>query len=186
MSIAAKRLHGSCCQLIRGRPRPRLHCVRWAPSASLPKKGLEPSPQFSAHVRCRQRLERSRWHLAWKWVLAHATLFGPSSPSPKRDRAKPNFQPFIIVAKRLDASRCHLVCLLCQMAGWIKMAVGMEVGLSPDDFMLGRDPAPSPQKGGETSLPISAQLYCGQTAGCIQMPLGMEVGLSLGSRIRVR
>ena len=34
-----------------------------------------------------------------------------------------------------------------QMAGCIKMALGMEVGLSPRDFVLDGDPAPS-QKGG--------------------------------------
>ena len=27
------------------------------------------------------------------------------------------------------------------MAGWVKMPLGMEVGLSPDDFMLDGDPA---------------------------------------------
>jgi len=37
----------------------------------------------------------------------------------------PNFRPISIVAKRLDASRCH----------------GMEVGLSPWDFVLDGDPA---------------------------------------------
>ena len=39
----------------------------------------------------------------------------------------------------------HVCC--GQTAGWIKMALGREVGLSPDDFVLGGDPAP-PQKGG--------------------------------------
>jgi len=34
------------------------------------------------------------------------------------------------------------------MAAWIKMALGMELGLGPDDFMLDGDPAPPPQKGG--------------------------------------
>jgi len=28
------------------------------------------------------------------------------------------------------------------MAGWIKMSLGMEVGLGPGDFMLDGDPAP--------------------------------------------
>ena len=35
------------------------------------------------------------------------------------------------------------------MAGWIKMPLGMEVGLSPGDFMLDGDPAPLPEKGTE-------------------------------------
>ena len=66
------------------------------------------------------------------------------------------------------------------MAGWIKMPLGMEIGLGPGDFVLDRDPAPpSPKKG--TALPqFSAHIYCGQTAVCIRIPLGTEVGLSLG------
>jgi len=34
------------------------------------------------------------------------------------------------------------------MAAWIKMPLGMEVGLHPSDFVLDGDPAPTPQKGG--------------------------------------
>ena len=35
------------------------------------------------------------------------------------------------------------------MAAWIKMSLGMEVGLSPGDFVLDGDPAPLSKKGGE-------------------------------------
>jgi len=35
------------------------------------------------------------------------------------------------------------------MAAWIKMPLGMEVGLGPGDFVLDGDPAPLPQKGAE-------------------------------------
>jgi len=48
-------------------------------------------------------------------------------PSPKRVTA-PNFRPISIVAKWLDASRCH--------------ALGMEVGLSPGHIVLDGDPVP--------------------------------------------
>ena len=34
-----------------------------------------------------------------------------------------------------------------QMAGWIKLVLGMEVGLSAVDFVLDGDPAPLPKKG---------------------------------------
>ena len=34
------------------------------------------------------------------------------------------------------------------MAAWIKMSLGMELGLGPDDFVLDGDSAPLPQKGG--------------------------------------
>jgi len=57
------------------------------------------------------------------------------------------------------------------------MPLGMEVGLSPGDFVLYGDPAPSPKRGG--ALQFSAHVYCGQTAAWIKMPLGMEVGLGL-------
>jgi len=35
------------------------------------------------------------------------------------------------------------------MAAWIKMSLGMEVGLGPGDFVLDGDSAPPPQKGAE-------------------------------------
>jgi len=34
------------------------------------------------------------------------------------------------------------------------MPLGVEVGLSPVDFVLDRDPAPTPQKGGRAPSPI--------------------------------
>jgi len=34
-----------------------------------------------------------------------------------------------------------------QTAGCIKMPLGMEVGLSPGEFVLGGDPVPSPKEG---------------------------------------
>ena len=37
------------------------------------------------------------------------------------------------------------------MAGWIKMPLGMQVGLSPDDIVLDGDPTPTHQKGGHSS-----------------------------------
>jgi len=60
------------------------------------------------------------------------------------------------------------------MAAWIKMPLGMKVGLGlgPGDFVLDGDPAPP--------SPNSSHVYCGQTAGWIKMVLGMEVGLSSG------
>jgi len=33
------------------------------------------------------------------------------------------------------------------MAGWIKIPLGMDVGLSPSDIVLDGDPAPLPKKG---------------------------------------
>jgi len=64
------------------------------------------------------------------------------------------------------------------MAAWIKMSLGMELGLGPGDFVLDGDPAPPSLKGGTESPKFSAHVYCGQTAGWMKLVLGMEVGLS--------
>jgi len=62
----------------------------------------------------------------------------------------------------------------------MKLVLGMEVGLSPSDFVLDGD-QPLPQKGARSPpLQFSAHFYCDQTAGCIKMPLGIGVGLSPG------
>jgi len=76
-----------------------------------------------------------------------------------------------------DVCAAHICC--GQMAAWIKMPLGMELGLSPGDFLLDGHPAlPSPKKAAEPLPQFSAHFYCGQTAACIKMPLGTEVGLS--------
>jgi len=55
------------------------------------------------------------------------------------------------------------------------MPLGMEVSLSPGDFVLDGDPAPSQKGGGAPKF--SAHVYCSQTAGWMKMALGMEVAL---------
>jgi len=71
----------------------------------------------------------------------------------------------------------HFYC--GQTAEYIKMPLGMDIGLIPGDFVLDGDPVPPPQKGSEAPK-FLAHVYCGPTAGCIKMPLGMEVGLRPG------
>jgi len=61
----------------------------------------------------------------------------------------------------------HVYC--SQTAGWIKMALGMEVGLGPGYIAPDGDPAP-----------ILAYVCSGQMAGWIKIPLGTEVGLGPG------
>jgi len=65
------------------------------------------------------------------------------------------------------------------MAGWIKVPLGMDVGLGPGDCVRWRLRSPF-QKGAEPPPQFSAHVYCGQTAGCIKMLLGTEVGLGPG------
>ena len=60
------------------------------------------------------------------------------------------------------------------------MPLGMEVGLSPRDFVFDGDPALLLKKGAEPPPQFSAHVYCGQTARWIEMALGMEVGLGPG------
>jgi len=48
-----------------------------------------------------------------------------------------------------------------QTVGWIKVPLGMEVGLGPGHAVLDGDPAP--QGKGHWSPRYSAHVYCGQT-----------------------
>jgi len=82
--------------------------------------------------------------------------------SPSRKNRAPNFWP-------------HVYC--GQIAAWIKMPLGIEVGLGPGHIVLGGDPAP-PKKG--HSPQFLADVCCGQTAGWIKVPLDTKVGLGPG------
>ena len=65
-----------------------------------------------------------------------------------------------------------------QTVGWIKMKLGVQVGLGPGHIVLDGDPTPPLPQG--QSPRFSAHYCCGQMAGWINMPLGMEVGLGPG------
>jgi len=91
----------------------------------------------------------------------HCARWGPSCPSPKVH--SPQFS-------------VHTCC--GQMAGWIKMPLGREIGLSPSDIVLDADPAPpGPKRSGPQ---FSSHVYCGQTAIWMKMSLGTEGDLSPG------
>ena len=85
------------------------HTVLDGDPAPLPKK--ETDPQFSAHVCCGQTAGWIKMALGMEVGLGpvHIVLDGTQLPSPKGAELTPNFWPILIVAKRLDASRCHLV-----------------------------------------------------------------------------
>jgi len=76
----------------------------------------------------------------------------------------------------------HVYC--GQMAAWIKVPLGTEVGLGPDDIELEGSQrgasSPLPKKGTEPPPQFTAYVYCGQTAGWIKVALGVEVGLDPG------
>ena len=65
------------------------------------------------------------------------------------------------------------------MAAWIKMPLGMELGLGQGDCVIW-EPAPLPKRDRSPSPKFSAHVYWGQTVGWIKMILGMELGLSPG------
>jgi len=75
------------------------------------------------------------WHGGGPWSRPHYARLGPSSPLEKRGQSPPIFGPFYCV----------------QTAACIKMPLGMEVSLSPGDFVYdGTHPPPqkdrSPQR----------------------------------------
>jgi len=86
------------------------------------------------------------------------------------------------------SDRCLFVCLsVClsvisvtlvycgQTVGWIKMKLGMQVGLGPGHIVLDGDLAP-PQK--SATAPFSAHVYCGHGR-----PLQLLLGSCYGRRI---
>jgi len=87
-------------------------------------------------------------------------IWGPSCPQ-KRDTG-PQFS-------------VHFYC--GQVAGWIKMPLGTEVGLIPGDIVLYGDRAP-PKRGAASQF--LDHVCCGQMARCIRIPVGTEVGLGPG------
>ena len=57
---------------------------------------------------------------------------------------------------------------------------GMEIGLSPGNFVLDGDLAPLEKKSTPTTTQFLAHVYCGQMAGWMKTPLGMVVDLGPG------
>jgi len=63
----------------------------------LPEKKTEP-PNFRPMSIVAKRLDRSRWHLAWRWASVQATLceMGTQLPPQKRGRAPQMFGPYLL------------------------------------------------------------------------------------------
>ena len=85
-----------------GRPRPRRLCVRWGPRAPS-RKRWRCLPIFGPMSIVAKQLDGSRWHLAWRWVSAQATL-SDRDPAPQKRDTSPSFWPMSVVAKWLDGS----------------------------------------------------------------------------------
>jgi len=131
--------------------------------AHLPKKEAEPlSPIFGpCTLRPNALMDQyGTWHGGGPWCRPHCVRWGPSLP-PQKGRS-PQFS-------------FHVYC--GQTAAWIKMPLGMEVGLGPDDNVLDGDPAPLSPKAEQSPSQFSFHVCFGRTAGWINMALDMEVGL---------
>jgi len=77
----------------------------------------------------------------------------------------------------LSCPVCDVGVAYCgQMVGWIKMKLGMQVGIGPGHIVLDGNQLPFPKRG--RSPQFSSYICCGQMAGWIKMPVGREVGLS--------
>jgi len=105
-------------------------------AAPLPKRGLEP-PIFGPCLLWPNGWmdQDGTWHGGGPWPRPHCDRWGPSSPPQKGGRV-PQFL-------------AHFYC--GQTAGWIKVPLGMEVGLGPGNIVLDGDPAPPPLKGHGTA-----------------------------------
>jgi len=115
-----------------GRPQPRTHCVRLGPTSPSPKRAQPRN--FRPISVVAKWLHGSRCHLVWKYASAQMTLCLIETQPPFQNGAEPSSQ-----------FSAHFCC--GQSAGCIKMPLGMEVGLSPGDFVLDGDPAPFPKRG---------------------------------------
>ena len=103
------------------------------------------------------------WYGARPQPRGLCVRWGPST-LPKKGAEPPKFS-------------AHVYC--DQTAGWIKMALGMEVGLSTCDFELDGDPAPSAKRG-LSPRPIFGKFLQCPNGRMHHDALGMEVGLSPG------
>ena len=122
------------------RPLPRRLCVRWGPSPPRLKGGEAPSPIFGPF-------------LLWPngWMHQDSTSFG-GRRQPRGDfvfDGDPALSPKRGQSPQFSA---HVYC--GQTAASIKMPLGTEVGLGPDDIVLYGDPATPLQKGGRALSPI--------------------------------
>ena len=103
------------------------------------------------------------WHAGRPRPWPHCVRWGPSSPAAKGAQPPSQFS-------------AHICC--GQIAAWIKMLLGMELGLGPGDFVLDGDPAPPPPKG--YSPPIFGP-YVLRPNGCIDQDV-----IWYGARLRPR
>jgi len=133
MSVVAKRLDGSKWHLSWRSASPQATVLDGDP-APCPKRGSSPSPIFGKFLLCPNG-----------WMHHDATWYG-CRPQPRGLCVR--WGPISLPKKGAEPPRQFSAHVYCgQTAGWIKMALGMEVGLDPGHIMLDGKPAPFPRKG---------------------------------------
>jgi len=157
------------------------HIVLDGDPAPPPQRGTA-SPQFSAHVYCGQTTGWIKMALGMEVGLSPGDFLLDGDPAPLPKKVAKIFGPCILWpngwmdpdgtwhgGRRWPRPHCarwgpwcppqkgtgpqflaHLYC--GQTAGCIKITLGMDVGLSPGDFVLDRDPSPYPKRGGANPI----------------------------------
>jgi len=122
-----------------------------------PRKGAQP-PIFGTLWPNSWMDQDTTWSGGRPGPRRHCVRCGSSSPPPKKKEAHPQFTAHVYYS---------------QMARWIKMPIGRQVGLGPSDIVLDGDPAPP--NGAQPPIfsprPLRPNGW---------MLLGMEVGLGPG------
>ena len=119
------------------------HIVLHGDLTLLPPKGHNQPPTYGPYL----------W---WPngWMDQDGTWYG-SRPRPKRHYVR--WRPSSSLPKAGGTAPQFSAHVYCGQTAWIKMPVGMEVGLGPGHIVLDADPV--------------AHVCCGQTAGWIKTPL---------------
>jgi len=106
-------------------------------------------------------------------LMGMVPCYGHSLPLPTNP-AFLSYYYWATICKTVPLCYRTVVCPVClsvtlvycgQTVGWIKMKLGMVVGLDPGHIVLDEDSAPPPKIGGQPKF--WANVYCGQTAGWI-------------------
>jgi len=157
-----------------GMRRPTRHCVRWGPS-SPPLKGHN-LPNYRDYVTSKfeHRKRNMQWNNQVHSLQSAARNFWATVCKTVRPMLSVSCLSVCPVLSVLSVTFVHCD----QRDGWIKMKLGMQVGLGPGYIVLDGDPAPL-FKGAQPPQ-FSAHICCGQIAAWIKMSLGMELGFGPG------
>ena len=126
-------------------------------------RGKSP-PNFRPMAIVAERLDGSRWHLAWMMEVVHIVLDGNTAPLPKTGAEPPRFSAHLYSG---------------QTAGCIKMPLGTRLA-SAYAILCSMWTCSYPQKKRHTHpTQFLAHVYCGQMVGWMKTPLDTEVHIVL-------